>query len=348
MTNVMTGMVLTGHGGPDMLEWRDDIAVPTPKPDEVLIEVAASSVNNTDINTRIGWYSQTVRGATDAVSETSDVDASWSGTPLGLPRIQGADVCGRISQVGRDVDPNRIGERVLVRTMQNHDGAVWTMGSECDGGFAQFCVARAHDALVVDSSWSDLELATLPCAYSTAEGMLQRASLKAERVLITGASGGVGAAAVQLAKMRGAHVTAVTTPSKADAVRELGADAILTRDETPPRGAFDVLVDLVAGPGFPDMLDGLADFGRYVCSGAIAGPIVELDVRKLYLRDLSFFGSTFQPDNIMPDLISYVEAGRLRPAVTATFPLRDLKAAQAAFAAKTHVGKIAIDVAGGT
>lgn len=347
MTELMSGMVLTGHGGPEMLEWRNDLEVPTPKPGEVLIEVAASSVNNTDINTRVGWYSETVRGATDAVGDISDADAAWSGSALAFPRIQGADVCGRIVGVGKDVDVTRIGDRVLVRTMQNRDGAVWTMGSECNGGFARYCVVRSIDALAVACGWSDLELATLPCAYSTAEGMLQRASVGAERVLITGASGGVGAAAVQLAKMRGAHVTAVTSGAKADALQDLGADETLSRDDSPPRGAFDVLVDLVAGPSFPKMLDGLADFGRYVCSGAIAGPIVELDVRKLYLRDLSFFGATHQPDTIMQDLIRYVEAGKLRPAVAQSFALRDLKAAQAAFGAKTYVGKIAIDVAGG-
>lgn len=347
MTDVMRGMVLTGHGGPEMLEWREDLPVPFPGVGEVLLEVLASSVNNTDINTRIGWYSETVRGATDAVDDISDGDASWAGVPLGLPRIQGADVCGRVIAVGNGVDASRVGERVLVRTMQNRDGAVWTMGSECDGGFAQFCVARSFDALPVVSDWSDLELATLPCAYSTAEGMLQRVSLGAERLLITGASGGVGAAAVQLAKLRGAHVTAVTSGAKADVVRALGADATLDRNDAPERGGFDVIVDLVAGPSWPILLDGLADFGRYVCSGAIAGPIVEMDVRKLYLRDLTLMGSTAQPDNIMPDLIGYVEAGKLRPAVATTYALRDLKDAQEAFAAKNHVGKIAIDVRNG-
>ncbi|PTX55701.1 NADPH:quinone reductase-like Zn-dependent oxidoreductase [Litoreibacter ponti] len=351
MTQTMCGWQLVGHGGPEMLQWREDLAIPSPEPDEVLIEVAASSVNNTDINTRIGWYSESVRGATDGVTQTSTEDAAWSGSALSLPRIQGADICGRIVEVGADVPPARVGERVLVRTMQNRDGAVWTMGSECDGGFAEYCCARSFDALRIESDWSDLELGVLPCAYSTAEGMLQRASVRAERVLITGASGGVGSAAVQLAKMRGAEVTAVTSQAKADAVRALGADHIIGRDEAPARGGFDVIVDLVAGPAFVPLLDGLADGGRYVVSGAIAGPIVELDVRKLYLRDLTFFGSTQQPDRIMPDLISYVEAGKLSPGVALSFPLKELPAAQAAFASKAHVGKIAIavkDAAGAT
>lgn len=347
MADVMSGMVLTGHGGPEMLQWRDDLPVPQAGPGEVLLQVLASSVNNTDINTRIGWYAETVRGATDAVEDTSDGDASWAGVPLGFPRVQGADVCGRVVAVGDGVSAGRVGERVLVRTMQNRDGKVWTMGSECDGGFAKFCVVRSFDALKVESDWSDLELGTLPCAYSTAEGMLQRVGLGAERVLITGASGGVGAAAVQLAKMRGAEVTAQTADRKAQALLELGADATIGRDAAPKRGGFDVIVDLVAGPGFVPLLDGLKDFGRYVVSGAIAGPIVELDVRKLYLRDLTLMGSTAQPDHIMPDLISYVEAGRIKPQVAAKFPVRDLGAAQEMFAEKGFVGKIAIDVKGG-
>ena len=144
--------------------------------------------------------------------------------------------------------------------------------------------------------------------------------------------------------MRGAHVTAVTSEAKAEALLALGADATISRDAVPERGGFDVAVDLVAGPAWPALLDGLRDFGRYVVSGAIAGPIVELDVRKLYLRDLTLMGSTAQPDNIMPDLISYVEAGRLRPAVADVFPVKDLAAAQEMFGKKNFVGKIAVDV----
>ena len=347
----MSGFVLTGHGGPEMLEWREDLPVPQAEAGEVVIKVAASAVNNTDINTRIGWYSRDVTTATDAVTGTVDSAASWSGAALSLPLIQGADCCGHIVAVGAGIDAARIGERVLVRAMSSRTRADGTMtiatfGSECNGGFAQFTKAPSHDALAVQSDLSDIELAALPCAFSTAEGMLQRAAVQAENVLITGASGGVGAAAVQLAHLRGARVTAVTQGSKAEAVMALGAHATLDRDAVPPADSFDVVLDLVGGPAFPALLDGLKAGGRYVTSGAIAGPIVPLDLRTLYLKDLTLFGSTHQPDNIFEDLIRIVERGALRPAIAATYRLRDLPAAQAAFAAKTHVGKICLTVAG--
>lgn len=350
----MKGMVLTGHGGPDKLEWREDLPVPSPGAGEVLIRVGASSVNNTDINTRIGWYSKKVRGdtASGAVQgfEGIGTDAAWSGQAFAFPRIQGADCCGEIVAVGPGVDQGRIGQRVLVRALQSRPGTASgfetsTFGSECDGGFADYAVATAHDALRIDSAWSDVALASFPCAFSTAEGMIQRAALGAEAVLITGASGGVGSAAVQLAKRRGAHVTAVTRSGKADDLRALGADATLDRDDPFPVRSFAVVIDLVGGPRWPGLIDSLRPAGRYVVAGAIAGPVVDLDLRTLYLRDLSFFGSTHQDDRIFADLVRYIEAGEIRPVVAETFALRDLRAAQEAFLKKRFVGKIGIAVA---
>ena len=354
----MYGMVLTGHGGLDCLEWRTDLDVPKLGDAEVLIRVGASSVNNTDINTRIAWYSKAVRGATSsgAVSGSAEAeadDSSWSGQPIRFPLVQGADCCGEIVAAGVDVAGSRIGERVLVRALQSSDspdkaasGAFQavTYGSEIDGAFAQFTKARSHDALAVQSDWSDIELASIPCAYSTAEGMLQRIGLREEHVLVTGASGGVGAAAIQLAKRRGAHITAMTSADKADAVRAIGADEIIARDAPLAEDTFDAVVDLVAGLRWPEMIASLRRGGRYVAAGAIAGPIVELDVRTLYLRDLTLFGTTFQSDNILPDVIRYIEGGEIKPLISQTFDLKDLGSAQEAFIGKSHIGKIGIRV----
>ena len=118
----MSAVVLTGHGGFDKLEYREDIAVPQVSCGEVLIQVTGASVNNTDINTRIGWYSKSISGETNAgaskgFEQVNHQDASWSGIPLQFPRIQGADCCGYIVAVGENVDKKRIGERVLVRNM---------------------------------------------------------------------------------------------------------------------------------------------------------------------------------------------------------------------------------------
>lgn len=352
----MAGMVLTGHGGPDRLVWREDLPVPRPAPGEVLIRVGASAVNNTDINTRTGWYSKSVRGdtATGAAAgygSAADRDGSWSGAALSFPRIQGADCCGEIVEVGAGVPPSRIGERVLVRALQSpasadSDLATATFGSERDGAFAEFATAAAVDAVPVRSSLTDVELASFPCAFSTAEGMIQRGDLGAERVLITGASGGVGSAAIQLAKRRGAQVVAQTSRAKAAELRALGADETIERDAELPARAFDVVLDLVGGPRWSELIDGLRDGGRYVTAGAIAGPIVELDLRTLYLRDLTFFGCTHQPPTLFTDLVGYIEAGEIRPLVAETYALRDLRRAQEAFLQKSHVGKIGIQVAG--
>ncbi|MBT3359131.1 MAG: zinc-binding dehydrogenase [Rhodospirillales bacterium] len=348
----MSGVVLSGHGGLDKLEWREDLDVPQPHQGEVLIRVHASSVNNTDINTRTAWYSKSVRGGTSSGgkqgnTEADTADGGWSGVPISFPRIQGADCCGEIVAVGPGVSENRIGERVLVRTLQSTGAsggpfATWTFGSECDGGFAQFAKTFAADALPIRSPWTNAQLASIPCAYSTAEGMLQRIALKNERVLITGASGGVGSAAIQLAARRGAHVTAMTTTDKANAIRDLGAKDTIGREDPFPKDAFDAVIDLVAGPRWPDMLSALRRGGRYVTAGAIAGPIVELDVRTLYLRDLTLFGSTFQSDNILIDVIDYIERGELRPVIAQEFKLKDLRKAQDSFLAKRHIGKIVI------
>ncbi|MEP4770473.1 MAG: alcohol dehydrogenase family protein [Roseibium sp.] len=350
----MSGIVLTGHGGLDCLQWRDDLPIPTPGKGEVLIKVGAAAVNNTDINTRIGWYSKSVRGDTAAGAEDgfgnkADEDGSWSGEALKFPRVQGADCCGVIVAVGKDVLNTRIGQRVLVRAIQVPKAAhthlpLVTFGSEYDGGFAEFTVTYSEDAISITSGLSDVELASFPCAYSTAEGMIQRCSLKAERVLITGASGGVGSAAIQLAKRRGAHVTAITSLSKEEELKRLGADEILGRDDDIPVKAFDVVLDLVGGPKWPQLLDCLRDGGRYAVAGAIAGPIVELDLRTLYLKDLSFLGCTRQDPTVFADLVSYIEAGEIKPTVSKTYPLKNLADAQEAFLSKASVGKIGIVV----
>ncbi|THH39142.1 alcohol dehydrogenase [Aliishimia ponticola] len=353
LPKTMKAILLTGHGGLDRLEYRADVAVPQPAAGEVLIRVGASAVNNTDVNTRTGWYSKAVRGdtnsaATEGYGGASDADGGWSGA-LDFPRIQGADCCGKIVAVGTGVDAARVGQRVLVRPMYHPSDsadpfALFTFGSERDGAFAQFATIDAEQAIAVNSPLSDLELASFPCAFSTAEGMVQRAGLGAERVLITGASGGVGSAAIQLAKRRGAHVTAVTSPAKADDLRSLGADATLGRDDDLPADAFDVVLDLVGGARWPGLLDALAVRGRYVTSGAIAGPIVELDLRTLYLKDQTLIGSTRQDPRVFTDLVGYIERGEIRPVVAASFDLKDIRAAQEAFLEKGHIGKIGLRI----
>ncbi len=348
--NVMCAVLLTGHGGLDKLEYRTDAAVPHPGHGEVLIRVGGAGVNNTDINTRIGWYAKTVTVATDSAATLPSVDnGSWSGTPLTFPRIQGADVCGHIVGVGDGVSPHRVGERVIVATMQQDPSGVAfttvTMGSEMDGGFAQFVVTRATETHAVSCDWTDVELASIPCAYSTAENMLGRVRVgERDRVLITGASGGVGSAAVQLAKRRGAHVTAMVSSEKTAAVTRLGADRAVPRGEplveTLGEESVDVVIDVVGGSRWPELLDVLRRGGRYVSSGAIAGPMVLLDMRTLYLKDLTLIGATYQRPEVMKELVGYIERGEIRPLVHATYPLDEIVKAQTDFLSKHFVGKL--------
>ena len=343
LPSTMRGVWLTGHGNLDRLEVRHDIPVPVPGPDDVLVRVSAAGVNNTDINTRTAWYSKN-DGATK--------DASWAGQPIQFPRIQGIDVCGTIIAVGSNVSAERTGERVLIEPcLKEADGKElappWVLGSECDGGFAEFTVVAARHAYRIDSNLSDIELASFPCSYSTAENMLTRARVKSgDRVLVTGASGGVGSAAVQLAKARGAYVLAVTTQAKSNALLELGADETISRETdlatTPGANTVDVVVDLVAGAKWPRYLEVLRPGGRYSVAGAIGGPLVELDVRTLYLKDLSFFGCTILEDEVFGNLVRTIEDGSIKPVVAHTFPLEEICAAQTLFLEKKHIGKIVL------
>ena len=189
-------------------------------------------------------------------------------------------------------------------------------------------------------------MASIPCAYSTAENLLHRSNVGAEKVLITGASGGVGSAAVQLAKRRGATVIAVSSSSKADQVLSIGADKVIDRNsdfvEELGADSVDVVIDLVAGDKWPSLLNVLKRGGRYATAGAIAGPIVELDVRTLYLKDLSLIGCTFQEEVVFTNLISYIERDEIKPLVSQTYPLSEIGQAQTDFLDKKFMGKLVL------
>lgn len=353
----MKAVLLTGHGGFDRLQYRDDVPVPVPRTGEVLVRVGAAGVNNTDINTRTGWYSRAVQDGTTAAAgaaghAAADVaDSGWTGAAPAFPRIQGADACGRIVAVGPAVDPGRIGTRVLIEPVFRPAGAglgeAVYFGSERDGAFAEFACVPAVHAHPIVSALSDAELASFPCSYSAAENMLTRAGVAAgERVLVTGASGGVGSAAVQLARRRGAAVVAVAAAAKAAAVTALGAATVIPRgaDLLAALGAesVDVVIDVVGGAVFPALLGLLRRGGRYAVAGAIAGPLVQLDLRTLYLKDLRLIGCTVLEPEVFGTLVRAIEHGEIRPLVAATFPLSAIVAAQQAFLEKQHTGKIVL------
>lgn len=334
LPRTMSGVHLTRHGGPEALVWRDDIPVPRPKAGEVLVQVLAAGVNRTDINTRIGWYGREGR-------------AGWAGE-MEFPRIQGSDLCGRIVALGAGVEGLALGARVICPTNQGEPTdenplAFVSIGSEFDGAFAQYCLVRAkhlHD--VTASPLSDIEIGAMPCAHGTAHNLLTRAHVAVgERVLVTGASGGVGLAAVQLGLLRGALVTAQCALNKSAPLRQMGA-LILDRASVPKPRSFDVVIDVVGGDGFSDRLDALKPGGRYATSGAVGGPMVSGDLRTIYLNDLTLHGATHQPREVFAGLVTLINTARIRPVVSNTYPMRDIARAQSDLMAGTFPGKLVL------
>lgn len=357
----MRAVLLTRHGGYNCLDVRDDVPVPRPKAGQVLVHIAAAAVNNTDINTRVGWYAPDLPPASTTEKPDENEGAApsrraavgWAGNIPEFPRIQGADACGRIVAVGAGVDSDRIGERIIVepvfRDPADPRAQPVYFGSEVDGAFAEYAVVPSRYAISVDSTWTDVELASIPCSYSAAENMLGRTKpVAGETVLVTGASGGVGSAAMQLAKRRGARVVAVAAPAKHDELQALGADIVLPRDSDLPavlgRRTIDVVIDVVGGHGWSQLLAVLRPGGRYATSGAIGGPSVVLDLRTLYLNDLTLFGCTVLDPEVFANLVGYIERREIVPIVAATFPLYDIVNAQRLFLTKQHVGKIVLTV----
>lgn len=352
----MQAMVLPRHGDLDVYEWHEDWPVPALGPMEVLIKVGACGLNNTDVNTRSGWYSKAVTEATTggAYETVSNEDPTWGGSPIQFPRIQGADAVGKVVAIGQDADAALLGRRVMVDAYardwsdpHNKDKTGY-FGSEWDGGFAQYTKADMRNVGVIDSTLSDAELATFQCSYVTAEGLLSRANVgPGDTVLIPGASGGVGGALIQIAKVKGARVIALASAAKHDEVAKLQPDRLLPRaDDTLPtllaNEKITVVADIVGGPQFGMMLDILARGGRYTCSGAIAGPIVEMDLRTFYLKDLTLTGSTVTTPEMFQTVIGYIEKGLIKPLLAASYPLKELKAAQQAFIDKRFTGNIVV------
>jgi NADPH:quinone reductase-like Zn-dependent oxidoreductase len=326
-------VVTTGNGGFDKLQYRE-VPLPELGAGEVLIKVLAAGVNNTEINTRLGWYS----------------GGGWH-IPTPFPFVQGTDCCGIVTQTFDSADAALIGRRVLVRPCMRPDGFdsmlnIW-MGSDFDGAFAQYVKVPANEVFPIDSSWTDAELGSIPCSYGSAENMVQRSRVTSgEHVLVAGSSGGVGSAVVQLAKVRGATVTAIVGKSKMDEVLRIGADFVIDRDldivSELGEERFDVVIDNVGGPHFAGELNTLKRGGRYASSGAIGGPLVNLDLRTMYLKDLTLIGCTAWDEPVFPQLVSYIESNRIKPLVAKTFPLADIAHAQQEFLEKKHVGKFVL------
>ncbi len=346
----MKAVLLTGHGGMDKLVYREDVPVPKPDTGEVLIEVSACGMNNTDVWVREGAYG--------TESDPTAISTWRRGrSTLTFPRIQGTDIVGRIVAVGDGVPESRIGERVMVDfSIYNREddslADIDYIGHGRDGGYAEYVTVPSENAHFVTSTMSDAELATFCCAYLTGEHMLDRARVAAgERVLVTGASGGVGSGLIQLCRVRGAIPYAVVGPGKEDAVMEIGAEAVVTRsggdlvdavNRATGGKPIDVVADLVGGPLFNDLLRILRPEGRYTTAGAIAGPLVQLDLRTMYLKHLELHGSSQGTRGAFRRLLRYIEEGKIKALLGGTYKLSDFHKAQSDFIGKRFIGKLVV------
>ncbi|SDO12197.1 NADPH:quinone reductase [Phyllobacterium sp. OV277] len=350
VSRTMSAVLLTGHGDLDKLVYRTDVPVAQPAAGEVLIEISACGMNNTDV-----WVRQGAYGTEDDVNAVS----TWrrQEPTLTFPRIQGTDIVGHVAAVGAGVSDSRLGERVMVDfSIYNRDddslADIDYIGHGRDGGYAEYVAVPAENAHVVNTDMSDIELATFCCAYLTGEQMLERAGLKSgERVLVTGASGGVGSGIVQLARARGAIPYAIVGAGKEQALLDIGAEAVITRGEVGLISAvehvlggkpIDVVADLVGGRMFNDLLRILRPEGRYTTAGAIAGPVVQLDLRTMYLKQLQLHGSSQGTRGDFRRIIRYIEDGKLKPLVGGVYPLSEFHRAQSDFMAKGFVGKLVV------
>jgi NADPH:quinone reductase-like Zn-dependent oxidoreductase len=350
LPETMQAVLLTGHGGPEALKLVTDYPVPKLADGDVLIEVHACGMNNTDVWVREGAY---------GTDDDPGAVASWrrGKETLEFPRIQGADVVGRIVAVGEGVDTSRIDQRVMIDfSIYNGDGVsladIDYIGHGRDGGYAEYCAVPTENAYHIQSDYSDCELATYCCAYLTAEHMLDRADVCAgEHVLVTGASGGVGGALIQLCRVRDAIPIAITSTSHIDAVKGLGAEWVIDRSEgsliecvqsVMGNIPIDVVADVVAGPMFKDLINLLKPEGRYTTAGAFGGAMVELDLRTVYLKHLQINGSSQGTRKAFKNLFSYIDNRLVPPNLAASFPLSKFSEAQALFTAKQFVGKMVI------
>lgn len=352
MNSLMNAAVLTGYGGLDKLICTQ-VSKAIPQKGEVLIKVGACSINNTDINVRTGWYAadSKFQEILQDRKENNGRKTTWNQNGIEFPRIQGADVVGRVINIGESVDTKILNKRVIVDPWVRNGSLIdyKYIGSEFDGGFAEYVSVPSANVYPINSSLSDIELATLPCSYSTAENMITKGRVSdQDTVLIMGASGGVGSAAIQLCKIRGAKVIAVVGKKKECLAKNLGADYVYCRNKCLKSNLSNhqitVGLDVVGGDYFNIIFKSLEVGGRYVTAGSIAGPIVELDLRDLIYKDIEMIGASRFEKNIFKNLIKYIESRLLNPPVAKVFKLNEIRKAQSFFQKKDFFGKVVISL----
>lgn len=363
LPDTMAAMLLVGHGDIDKLVYRQDFPVPKPAKGEVLVQITATAKNNTDRKAREGLY------PTEDKGDTTSFQIGGSPT-LTFPRIQGADVAGRVVAVGEGVNPERVGQRGLLDFniyADNRREINLTpdyYGHGADGGFAEYIAVPSDQFHTVDNpDLADAELAAMGmCSYQTALHMLNAANVKAgERVLVTGASGGVGTALIQLCRIMGAIPYALSQQDKAEVLLELGAEAVLDRSNMEEftakvreltRGQpIDAVMDLVGGEMTDRFIDAMIfdmkrrnTYPRLSIAGASGGNLSEIMWTRIYLYQVQIFGVSHGTREEAEQLVAWIRAGQLKPVLHAAFKLSDLHEAEHYFVNRNnnYLGKIVI------
>ncbi len=321
----MKAMVIKAQGGLENLVY-DDWPDPVPGPKDVIVRVRACGLNHLDIFVRKGM----------------------PGLPVPMPFISGGDIAGEISELGSEVRGWKTGDRVVVQPST----AEGMMGEEIQGGMAEYARVPEDNLVRIPDGVGFEAAAALPVAYGTALRMIvTRGRVQAgETVLILGASGGVGTAAVQIAKMIGAEVIAAAgAEDKLQKLRELGADHLInykTQDFSKEawrisgKKGVDVVVNYTGGDTWVPSLKTLKTHGRALTCGATAGYDPKEDLRYIWVRELEILGCNGWTKEDIATLLEYVGSGRIKPVISHVLPLSQGREAEWLLEQRAVFGKV--------
>jgi alcohol dehydrogenase len=332
----MRAVLTTAHGGPEVLHFRRDIPEPTPGPGEVRVRVEVTAVNFHDIFTRRGM----------------------PGVKISLPVIVGSDIAGTVESLGQGTEPRWLGKRVLIDPVMREPGRFGMVGETTDGGRAEFVVVRQTMLVEIPVGVEFEQAAALPLAYGTAyRMMITRGKVQSgERVMVLGASGGVGVACVQLAKMVGAEVLAfASTGAKMRRLSQIGASHVANYAEKPfsetvkelygkPRitgtGGVDVAVNFTGGDTLPETQKCVNLNGRILSCGATAGFDLKLDARYWWTYEHTLIGSNGWHTEDLKTLLDLVSSQRLLPIIDKVLPLEETAEGERLLEEREVVGKV--------
>jgi alcohol dehydrogenase len=336
MAKTMRALVLQRHGGRENLELVRDYPVPEPGEGQVVVRVRAASFNYHDVFTMRGM----------------------PGIKVPLPVIPGLDMAGEIAALGPGVSFWHEGDRVLVNPLDKRKGL---LGEMLDGGMAEYCRVAADQLIAMPPGVGFEDAASLPVAYGTAHRMLvTHDTVKpGERVLVLGASGGVGTACVILAKMLGAEVIACSSSAaKMQRLKEIGADEAINYEEVdfskwaverygkPQRrtneGGVDVVINFTGGPTWVPSLRCIKRGGKLLVCGATAGHDPKEDLRYVWTFEIKIIGSNSFYDENLTALMDMIAAGRLKPVIDKILPLEQAAEGLRLIEEREVIGKVVV------